>query len=59
MHETFIDELRNLSFSEDTFYVDGNCDLHLQFIVSKAAFYKIGGYDEVITGWGGKTVTSI
>ena len=54
MHETFIDELRNISFSEDTFYVAGNCDLHGQCIVSKTAFHKIGGYDEVITGWGGE-----
>ena len=52
--EAFSAALRGLALSEQAFLVGGTGTLHGQCIVAKAAFDRIGGYDEVITGWGGE-----
>lgn len=46
--------LAKIPLSEDVFCVAGENELHGQCIVAKAAFENAGGYDEVITGWGGE-----
>jgi len=50
----FAEALANIPLAEDLFCVAGDNDLHGQCIVAKAAFEKVGGYDEAMAGWGGE-----
>ncbi len=50
----FAEALANIPPSEDLFCVAGDNELHGQCIVAKAAFEKVGGYDEAMAGWGGE-----
>jgi glycosyltransferase involved in cell wall biosynthesis len=50
--EGFAEQLRNLLITDDRFYVGGEQDLHGVCLVPHGAFEVVGGYDEVIEGWG-------
>lgn len=48
----FAEQLRNVLIDDDCFYVGGEHDLHGVCLVPRRAFEVVGGYDEVIEGWG-------
>jgi glycosyltransferase involved in cell wall biosynthesis len=54
LQDGFAGELGQIPLSESVFCVAGEHELHGQCIVAKSAFEKIGGYDEVMAGWGGE-----
>lgn len=45
--------LHDLPLSQELFYVGGRGSLHGQCIVARSAYERVGGYDELMTGWGG------
>lgn len=54
LQDGFAAALGNIALSEDVFWIAGENELHGQCIVAKAAFEKVGGYDEAMRGWGGE-----
>ena len=54
LQDGFAGEFGAAALSDTVFCVAGEGDLHGQCIVSRAAFEKVGGYDEAMTGWAGE-----